>query len=352
MPIRDQALNPVVLQPSDSISYRATPNALAAGGAGNSKRWSLNHNSVVLGSPWGTNIHMGMVSVDHWAGYSRAQVGETRTRSTSIPNPLDIKANDPGKYTEVYPTIEGAQNTRTLIASQLVGRKSPFMVHSYGIKTELENKRGSRSFARFNPRAHNVNFYDLSEAERDMMPYEPVVTPLTSWLNAPLDESVNGQGFFGSSLSSQFGSNFVNTHTVPRQPIVSLAAFQHSFANGFNRLRTSQPSGTTEHTMAHLPLMPQISHAIGNSLASSLIPPDKTEFNLPNNPHPLADHSYLANRALWDDWFLSGIAPQNTPAFTTNRDQKPWRRNSSPARSPCPSPATCLISAGGMQRSL
>jgi hypothetical protein len=154
------------------------------------------------------------------------------------------------------------------------------------------------------------------------MPYEPSVKSLTSWLNAPLDESLNGQGFFGSSLASQFGSGFVNTHSIPRQPITSLAAFQDSFANGFNRLRTALPSGNIEHTMADLPLMPHISHAIGNSLASSLIPPDKSENNLPNYPFPLADHSYLANRALWDDWFLSGIAPQPSPAFTQNRDQK------------------------------
>jgi hypothetical protein len=37
----------------------------------------------------------------------------------------------------------------------------------------------------------------------------------------------------------------------------------------------------------------------------------------------LADHSYLANQALWDDWFLSGISPQTAPGvFTTTRDQK------------------------------
>ena len=152
------------------------------------------------------------------------------------------------------------------------------------------------------------------------MPYQVETTPLTSWLNAPLDESTNGQGFFGSSLASQFGSNFVNTHSVPRQPIVSLAAFQNSFANGFNRLTESIG---TEHAMSRLPMLPQISHAIGNSLAPSVIAPDKTEGNLPNNPRPLADHSYLANRALWDDWFLSGITPQASPASSQTRARAP-----------------------------
>ena len=265
-----------------------------------------------------------MVGLDHCYGYQRWKVGEPlRTtgnppRNKTLANSSRIYADDP-KYAEVFRTVAGAQYTRVIPAASIDSRKAPFMVHSYSIKTEVENKRGTRMFARFNPKAHNVDFYDLSAQERDLMPYQVETTPLTSWLNAPLDESTNGQGFFGSSLASQFGSNFVNTHSVPRQPIVSLAAFQNSFANGFNRLTESIG---TEHAMSRLPMLPQISHAIGNSLAPSVIAPDKTEGNLPNNPRPLADHSYLANRALWDDWFLSGITPQASPAFAQARDQK------------------------------
>ena len=37
---------------------------------------------------------------------------------------------------------------------------------------------------------------------------------------------------------------------------------------------------------------------------------------------PLADHSYLANQALWDDYFLSGISPQTAAVFSNKRDQK------------------------------
>lgn len=335
-PLLDNNGQYILLNTTDQISYNTSPNNLTSGrdgasggniidgfGSGNSRRWSMTHNSLLMGNPWGANIHIGQVSVDHCYGYSRSKVGERRTtgnppRNKTLANSERVFANDP-RYDEVYPDIAGTQQTRVIPANSIASRKAPFMVHSYNIKTEMENKRGGRSFARFNPKAHNVDFFNLYEEERDLLPYQPGITALTSWLNAPLDESTNGRGFFGSSMSSQFGSNFVNTHSVPRQPIISLAAFQDSFANGFNRL--GETAGT-EHANARMPLLPQISHAIGNSLAPSLIPPDKTEGNLTKNPRPLADHSYLANRALWDDWFLSGIAPQPTPAFTQQRDQK------------------------------
>lgn len=332
-PLLDDSGQYILLSTSDSISYSASPNNLTAGrdpqsggniidgfSSQNSRRWSMTHNSLVFGSPWGQNVHIGQVSVDHCYGYNRTPVGQTRAlnnppRNKTLANSQRVFANS--GLSDIYPVIDGPQNTRLIPANSIIGRKAPFMVHSYNIKTEVENDCGGRSFARFNPKAHNVDFYNLRDEELDLLPYQPGITPLTSWLNAPLDLSVNGRGFFGSSLAAEFGSNFVNTHSVPRQPIVSLAAFQDSFANGFNRL--TETIGT-EHANARMPLLPQISHAIGNSLAPSLIAQDQTEGNLADNPRPLADHSYLANRALFDDWFLSGIAPQPTPAFPQFRD--------------------------------
>ncbi len=328
----------------DVISYSVSPNHLTGGrdgvsggniidgfGQRNSRRWSLTHNSLVIGSPWGTNLHIGMVGVDHCYGYSRAQVGEYRTTrnprmNKTLGNSDRVYANNPA-FSEPFPVIQGPQYTRTIpIPSMYNARKAPFMVHHYSIKTEQENTRGTRMLSRFNPMARNVDFYNLSEKERDMLPYETGVIPLTSWLNAPLDESADGQGFFGSSFGTEFGSHFVNTHTVPRQPIVSLAAFQHSFANGFNRLTASI---STEHAMARIPMLPHVSHAIGNSLAPSLLAPDETEGILPKPPgfrfpypHPIADHSYLANRELWDDYFLSSIAPRPSPEFSQPKNQK------------------------------
>jgi len=312
-------LEHVVVSATDTISYTVTPRATAE--SGNSSKFARTHVWLNLGGRGGS-LHSFM-SVDSRIGYSRAQVGEKRRYGGYWgPNPLDIRANE---HPEVFPVLEGPSETRDLPVSGLINEKAPFMVHSYFAKTEEENLSSTRMMARFNPRAYSHNFYDLSKRERDMMPFETTVIGMTSWLDAPLDESITGQGYFGSSLGAQFGASFVNTHSVPRQPIVSLAALQHSFANGFNMPTRDTPCETDrkpDHTNQLYPLEPQISHAIGNSLAPSVIPSDKTTHNIAGYPDPLADHSYLANRELWDDYFFSGIAPESSRAFGAERDQK------------------------------
>lgn len=325
----------VLLEPDDQITYTTAPNNLTSGkdssggnivagfSSGNSRRWAMTQINLVMGSPWwpeAGRAEIGHISVDSCYGYRRLKVGQTSNGSSNktAANSTRTYANN-SQFSDFFPVIEGVEDTRELSVAQIESSKAPFMVHSYSVKTEVENQTGTRVFSRFNPKVQQVDFYNLQEAERDLLPYQTEMTPLTSWLNAPLDVSTNGQGFFGSSLASQFGSSFVNTHSIPRQPLISLAAFQDSFANGFNNLKVIKGSQFDD---APRPLLPQVSHAIGNSLAPSVIGPDKTEGNLASNPNPLADHSYLANRALWDDWFLSGIAPQPAPAFPTALDQK------------------------------
>jgi len=191
------------------------------------------------------------------------------------------------------------------------------MVFSFLAKTEEGSENPGRFFARYNPRAIKLNFYDLEQNEQRMMPFEIKTQAVTSVFDSVGEATANGNSYFGGgwTLGSN-GSTTVITHSVPRQPPVSLAAFQHSMANGFpidanGRIITNSLSV----------LYPLINHAIGNSMATSLLASDKTEGAI-GGPRPIVDHSYLANEALWDSYFLSGIAPQNTVTFSTKRNQK------------------------------
>jgi hypothetical protein len=153
-----------------------------------------------------------------------------------------------------------------------------------------------------------------------MLPYEYRIEGISSWKNSSLEVSPGGGAYFGGGMDAADGTPFVTTHSVPREPIVSLAAFQHSFANGFEIQKPKSGYGTLN---AREPMLPQISHAIGNSTACPVLPKGSTESTtILAGGRPLADHSYLANQALWDDWFLSGIAPQTVNTFSKSRAQK------------------------------
>jgi hypothetical protein len=329
-PVTDLTGKTVDLKPTDQIVYQVRPNNLTAGkkGSGNSvtgnnthtRHFSLSHHEYYIGDDRGNDsLGIGGMFIDWDFGNRRLKPNENR--GTSAPGVSGTKPAGERLYANKFPGIfrnlEGS-DVRPLNASDITNLKAPFMLISYNAKTENGSDRGTRFLSRFNPKALHVDFYDLSEEELDMLPYEFSVEPLASWKNRSLEVSSKGGAFYGGGLNAQFGTEFVTTHSVPREPIVSLAALQFSFANGFEMQRPKYGYATLN---AREPMMPQIAHAIGNSMACPVLGSGETEGTLAGG-RPLADHSYLANQALWDDWFFSGIAPQTIKTFGQSRSQQ------------------------------
>ncbi|MCU0749244.1 MAG: hypothetical protein MUF13_06830 [Akkermansiaceae bacterium] len=124
-------------------------------------------------------------------------------------------------------------------------------------------------------------------------------------LNSPIIEcDANGLGYFGAEYGASGGVSHVITRSVPRAPIHSLGALQHAAAEG---TRFGQARGERSWFM-----QPSISHAISNSFAPSFLAPSAVRGTLANRD--AADHSYLANLALWDTYFHSSITPRTTSA--------------------------------------
>jgi len=332
-PLTDLTGRTIDLNPADQITYEAFPNKITAGKtslSGNSvsganahsRHFSVTHHEIYVGEDRDGNLGSlgyGNMAIDWDFGNKRLRNGEVR--AVNQPGTKDLM--QPGsrltadKFPDVFKPVTGSQ-TRPLSASQLIATKSPFLMMSFDAKTEVSSATGTRSLARFNPKAHHIDFYDLTPAERDRLPYEFKGEPMTTWVNRSLDLSPDGSGFFGGGMTAKDGTGIVCTHSFPREPLVSLAAFQHSFANGFEIQRPVEGYASLN---TREPMMPHISHAIGNSMAPSVMDSNRTESTLPGN-RPLADHSYLANLALWDTWFLSGIAPRQAATMGSAADQK------------------------------
>ncbi|WP_193213371.1 hypothetical protein [Luteolibacter marinus] len=328
LPVRDTSGGYVDLRPTSTITYEVRANNLTAGkknGSGNSvtgadahtRHFSLTHHECYVGEDRGSNsLGYGGMYIDWDFGNRRLRAGEVRGETQP-----GTKSRGERLYADRNPQVFKpivSQDTRPLTVAELGGRKAPFMMVSYNAKTEMGSDLGTRYLSRFNPRALHVDFYDLSETERDMLPYEFSVEPLVSWKNRSLEVSTNGNAYFGGGMNAEFGNSFVSTHSIPREPIVSIAAFQHSCANGFEVQRPTYGYATLN---GREPLLPQISHAIGNSMAPSMMEKNQTEGSLPGG-RPMADHSYLANQGLWDEWFFSGIAPQLATTFGKRRAQR------------------------------
>jgi hypothetical protein len=309
---------PLIAPGNTQFSYRVEPNSAVNQG---SQWWALNVHGIyykedrsITGGTRPDPAPQGSTETLQLGNYSIDMIdGQPFDAGQPKPTNLRILANSP-KYKDFFDRIGSGANIRFNEISSSVGNKRPFMIFSYAVKTEVGAENPGRFLARYNPRATKVDFFDIEPNELRVLPFEVQTRPLNSWQDPIIDVSNNGSGYFGGGWTNVTGTKNVITHSIPRHPPVSLAAFQHSAANGF----VSNSSGRLDNQKL---LLPQIGHAIGNSMAPSVLAPDVTQGTI-GGPRQLADHSYLANQALWDDWFLSSIAPQTTSAFTTQRLQK------------------------------
>ncbi len=271
---------------NETFTYEIKPNKITSYGT---RDWILTGNGVYYKDVNGSeSFDVGGLSIDQIDGLPL-----TRLQATDRP--------------EFFDKIKPA-DTRPLTFQQINGRKEPFMRFSFAAKTETDSERPCRFLSRFNPKALTNDFQTLTADELETLPFEVRIEALNDFRKIAVNAV--GQSYFGGGASAQTGNSTITTHSIPREPLNSLASFQDSVANGFTPLSS----------IANVPMLPEISHAIGNSMACSVIPPDKTSSKL-DGPRPLADHSYLANEALWDAWFLSSVAPQTAPTYSSKREQ-------------------------------
>ena len=159
----------------------------------------------------------------------------------------------------------------------------------------------------------------------------------------------SGNGFYGGGYTTEAGTTHVIQQELPVLPPISIAALSHAHLGGFSLADDAvvgEPdedhgwkSGRIKHprdgdfeqatTTGQGGLAPHVMQAIGNSYAHPNIPADKAfttkqrHFDNDADPQtvPFVDHSYLANKALWDDYFFSSIAPQPSKVPFYDRDR-------------------------------
>jgi hypothetical protein len=173
---------------------------------------------------------------------------------------------------------------------------------------------------------------------------------ISSILSALVQNTQSGRGFYGGGYTPEAGVTHVIQQEIPVTPPISIAALSHARLGGFT-LANEAPvgegfTGTVQmegygggfnESSNHLVnpsmtlgfqrvtasgqggLYPHTLQAIGNSYAHPMLAADRAfndqytrHYDQADGPRQIvfADHSYLANKALWDQFFFSSITPQ------------------------------------------
>jgi hypothetical protein len=282
---------------TQKISYSMTPNAEKSDAG--MFLWSYNIGELVDGS--GSTNYVGSFNID--LVYSRLN-GESPIAASSFPG--------------IFPTLPHDPSASKTIA-ELENNKWPICVFTYGLRTESDpffsdnQTSGTRFTGRAMLRANETSVsQDLYNLSPDIVRTSPLQVGMrrVNSLNSPIIEcDANGLGYYGAEYGAAGGVSYVITRSVPREPVHSLGALQHAAAEG---ARFGQARGERSWF-----LQPSISHAISNSFAPSFLAPSEVRGQLASRD--AADHSYLANLALWDTYFYSSIKPRTTSANRNSR---------------------------------
>ena len=165
--------------------------------------------------------------------------------------------------------------------------KEPFLLATFQTKTERDSRFPSRSWLNNAP----ANYYaseGLDQTEDFAhQQYEFQWEVMTDWPpNSPTIEISNtdNRGYGGPGIYAQSGVELATYASLPLAPAHSLAQLRHAPLN----------------VGGQLPLSGQV---LANSIEPPLSGEDRVRVNVGDRVY--LDHSYLANNALFDRWFLS-----------------------------------------------
>jgi len=180
--------------------------------------------------------------------------------------------------------------------ADLEGDYSPFLTFSLQLRNVLESHTATKGY--INNKLiipHNLSGANFRDDSIEDNSYDWYIRAVSGATDPNLPSFITGVstqgdigGLVGTSHNAYRGSTRWVTHELPVRPLLSLLELQH-FDPAFNNFDA-----------------PRMSHAIGNGHATPHIAPAAVK--VPETKG--CDHSYIANHLLFDDWFLSSLAPK------------------------------------------
>ena len=190
----------------------------------------------------------------------------------------------------------------------------------------------ARNFIHANPTTARAALNSSADKYLASAEYEFVGVRLRGSLdrNLPQVAPDNRHSYIGSGNDAAEGQSSWTALEIPTTPPISLGQLQHiKLEPGTRRDDASTRLPGDPQPASHLwDVAANQAYGVANSFAHPLIPGDQIyqlhDLNrrLPRQYDRLADtwdHGFINNDALFDAWFFSGIAPQNSAGFTAKR---------------------------------
>jgi hypothetical protein len=219
-------------------------------------------------------------------------------------SPLDVNHGttiDPSVVAGFLPEDLSITNTGQTVDS-VEGNNQPFLIAMMQMRGIFERSNDALGYAhakpilRFSSNQAAMGGEELEHPEA--YPFEWLFyTPNDVNADELPQEGPAGSSLIGTSFTSQLGLTHLSVAEIPTRPLRSIGELQHFDINYYN------------------PRPPYTANPIGNSLASYLIAPDDVAISAMGSESTATslDHSYIANHLLYDDWFVSSIAPETAP---------------------------------------
>ncbi|HJM65877.1 MAG: hypothetical protein QF405_03070 [Roseibacillus sp.] len=243
----------------------------------------------------------------------------------------------PGERDEIeFPPIPGRE---------IIGQTRPFLLVSLTAGCEVyHDTTGDAHGRRFasRPFLHSTPIVACPFVDRE--DHDSFYHHGWNWwvqdINSVLEAAVqvdpnNVNSYYGGGYSAEYGTTHLVQQEVPLTPLHSIASLSHARLGGYSLANDHLGPGAGETRVSYQfttatganGLFPHMVQAIGNSYAHPYLGAEEAvgswtrHYSQANGPKniPMVDHSYLANKALWDDYFFSSIAPHLVEIYEGDR---------------------------------
>lgn len=150
-----------------------------------------------------------------------------------------------------------------------------------------------------NPRQRYVNAMLSASSSFAAGPhYEASIRQVADFISEAFQTTTDGQrSFYGYSNAPNSGRDSLSFYEIPREPMMSLGAFQHADLSD----SAFSPGSQFGNAWA--------SPFVARNSAARLLRNATTGERFTPNGLGIYDHSFLLNNAVWDGYFFSSIAP-------------------------------------------